>query len=126
MITTIGNVRTRWSRGLSLAGLLLCSAALAATSDSAVLLKVEGAVKNPLALTAADLAQLPRSTAQFERDGETSTYEGVLLYDILVKAGVPLGREMPGKPMASYILATASDGYQVVFAIPEVDPAFEG
>jgi DMSO/TMAO reductase YedYZ molybdopterin-dependent catalytic subunit len=91
-----------------------------------VLLSVEGAVKTPLALTAADLAEMPRTTAPFERGGETATYEGVLLYDILQKAGVPFGKDMPGKPMASYILATARDGYQVVFAIPEIDPAFAG
>jgi hypothetical protein len=97
-----------------------------AEGSSPVLLRVEGAVKTPLALTAEDLAKMPRSTAPFERDGETNTYEGVLLYDILVKAGIPLGKDMPGKPMASYILATASDGYQVVFAVPEVDPVFEG
>jgi hypothetical protein len=127
MIATTGNMRAGRRPGLWLAGLLFCGAALAPAADTpAVLLRVEGAVKTPLALTAEDLAQMPRSTAQFERDGETSTYEGVLLYDILVKAGVPLGREMPGKPMASYILATARDGYQVVFAIPEVDPVFEG
>jgi DMSO/TMAO reductase YedYZ molybdopterin-dependent catalytic subunit len=123
---TPGNVRVMRRRRLSFAGLLLCSATLAVAADSTVLLRVEGAVKTPLALTAEDLAQMPRTTAQFERDGKTSTYEGVLLYDILVKAGVPLGRDMRGKPMASYILATARDGYQVVFAIPEVDPAFEG
>lgn len=126
MTTTTGNARTRRLRGALLAGLLLCSAALAAAADDAVLLRVEGAVKTPLALTAEDLAKMPRTTAKFERDGEINTYEGVLLYDILVKAGIPLGREMPGKPMASYILATASDGYQVVFAVPEVDPVFEG
>jgi hypothetical protein len=126
MTATTGNIRTRRGRGLLLAGMLLCSATLAVAADSAVLLKVEGAVKTPLALTAEDLNQMPRSTAQFERDGETSTYEGVLLYDILVKAGVPFGKDMPGKPMASYILATASDGYQVVFALPEIDPVFAG
>jgi hypothetical protein len=117
---------TKNARGFTLTCLLLCSAAAVLAADSAVLLKVEGAVKTPLALTAEDLAQMPRSTAQFERDGENATYDGVLLYDILVKAGVPFGRDMPGKPMASYILATARDGYQVVFALPEVDPAFAG
>jgi hypothetical protein len=126
MMTTNKTFPTRRVLGSSLAGLLLSAGALASAADAPVLLKVEGAVKTPLALTAEDLAQMPRSTAQFERDGEPSTYEGVLLYDILVKAGVPFGREMPGKPMASYILATARDGYQVVFALPEIDPAFVG
>jgi DMSO/TMAO reductase YedYZ molybdopterin-dependent catalytic subunit len=95
-------------------------------ADAPVLLTVSGEVKTPLSLTAADLAALPRVTEPFEREGETANYEGVLLYDILVKAGVPFGRAMTGKPMASYLLATARDGYQVVFALPEIDPAFMG
>jgi hypothetical protein len=33
---------------------------------------------------------------------------------------------MAGKLMASYLLATARDGYQVVFSLPEIDPAFDG
>jgi hypothetical protein len=33
---------------------------------------------------------------------------------------------MPGKPMASYLLATARDGYAVVFALPEIDAVFMG
>jgi DMSO/TMAO reductase YedYZ molybdopterin-dependent catalytic subunit len=95
-------------------------------ADNQVLLTVEGSVKTPLALSADDLAKMPRNTATLERDGEAATYDGVLLYDILVKAGVRFGRAMTGKPMASYILATARDGYQVVFALPEIDPEFMG
>jgi DMSO/TMAO reductase YedYZ molybdopterin-dependent catalytic subunit len=119
-------IRSAFGAG-RLASFLICaSIATALGGESPILLRVEGAVKTPLALTAEDLAQMPRATAQFERDGENATYEGVLLYDILRKAGVPFGKDMTGKPMASYILATARDGYQVVFAIPEIDPAFAG
>jgi len=106
-------------------GILVFAAALSG-ADGPVLLTVGGAVKTPLSLTAEDLGKMPRTTASFERDGEAATYEGVLLYDLLVKAGVPFGRAMTGKPMASYILATARDGYQVVFALPEIDPEFMG
>ncbi|MBV9504887.1 MAG: hypothetical protein JO323_07765 [Acidobacteriia bacterium] len=112
-------------KALAVSAALLLGLTLQA-SDSPVLLTIEGAVKTPLALTADDLAKMPRTTAMFERDGETAEYEGVLLYDLLVKAGVPFGRAMTGKPMASYILATARDGYQVVFALPEIDPEFMG
>jgi DMSO/TMAO reductase YedYZ molybdopterin-dependent catalytic subunit len=89
-------------------------------------LKVEGAVPTPLLLTAEDLAKMPRTTATLTADGTTVSYEGVLLYDILVKAGWQFGRGMTGKPMASYLIATAKDGYQVVFALPEIDPQFSG
>jgi DMSO/TMAO reductase YedYZ molybdopterin-dependent catalytic subunit len=89
-------------------------------------LQVEGAVATPLSLTTEDLAKMPRATAQLTADGTTSTYEGVLLYDILVKAGWQFGHGMTGKPMASYLIATGKDGYQVVFALPEIDPQFSG
>lgn len=87
---------------------------------------VGGDVPRPLHLTAAELSNMPRAKAALTQQGQTVTYEGVLLYDLLVKAGVPFGKAMTGKPMASYLLLTARDGYQVVFALPELDPKFEG
>jgi hypothetical protein len=119
-------------RGVVLAGLMLVliagSRAAAAQDAVAVptVLRVEGAVVTPLSLTAADLDKMPRATATLTADGNTTTYEGVLLYDILVKAGWPFGRGMTGKGMASYVIATGKDGYQVVFAPAEIDPMFAG
>ena len=108
------------------AGLFFLLSALASAQTSEVLLRVQGDLKTPLALTAEDLAAMPRHTAVQQSDGKDVTYEGVLLYDLLKKAGLPSGHALMGKAMASYILATGSDGYQVVFAIPEVDPDFIG
>jgi len=113
---------------VSLLVLALCVvfglAAIAYAADDPVLLHVEGDVKTPLALTAADVAKMPRATVSFERDGEVATYEGVLLYDILLKAfDVPAGKGLPGD---SYILATARDGFQALIATGEVLPTFAG
>jgi len=91
-----------------------------------VALQVAVAGETPLALTAEDLDKMPRATATLTADGNTTTYEGVLLYDILAKAGWQFGRGMTGKGMASYLIVTARDGYQVVFALPEIDPMFAG
>ena len=102
----------------------LATAQQAAPAPAA--LKVEVAGSAPLELTAADLDKMPRATATLTADGNATTYEGVLLYDILVKAGWQFGRGMTGKGMASYVIATAKDGYQVVFALPELDPMFAG
>jgi DMSO/TMAO reductase YedYZ molybdopterin-dependent catalytic subunit len=120
-------------RGVALFGLMLAllvgghETAFAAPPDAAAaVLKVEGAVTTPLSLTAEDLDKMPRATATLTADGNTTTYEGVLLYDILVKAGWQFGRGMTGKGMASYLIATGKDGYQVVFALPELDPMFAG
>jgi DMSO/TMAO reductase YedYZ molybdopterin-dependent catalytic subunit len=107
--------------------ILLSTVVYAAPDTTAApVLTVTGAVTTQLSLTAEDLDKMPRTTANLTADGSTSTYEGVLLYDILVKAGWQFGRAMTGKPMASYLIATAKDGYQVVFALPEIDPQFSG
>ncbi len=46
------------------------------------------------------------------------------LHEVLKKAGVPSGADLRGKALASYLLATAQDGYQVVFSLAELDPMF--
>jgi len=83
---------------------------------------VTGAVKQPLTLTASDLAAMPRAKAVTDNNGIQTTYEGVWLGDVLKKAGVPLGSGLRGPALAGYVLASASDGYQVVFSIGELDP----
>jgi DMSO/TMAO reductase YedYZ molybdopterin-dependent catalytic subunit len=86
-------------------------------------LTVTGDITTPLALTAADLAKMPRATVSLrEPDGSDVTYEGVSVHDILKRAGAPSGQNLRGKALASYVLAKARDGYQVVFALAELDP----
>jgi hypothetical protein len=91
-------------------------------AQSSPAISVSGDIPKPLSLTAADLATMPRAKATTSNNGIETVYEGVWLSDILKKAGVPLGPNLRGAPLAGYILASASDGYQVVFSIGEVDP----
>ncbi len=56
--------------------------------------------------------------------GLRTTFTGVALRDVLVKVGVPLGEELRGKALSRVIIASAPDGYQVTYAIAEVDAAF--
>jgi hypothetical protein len=51
------------------------------------------------------------------------SYSGVPLSDLLAKQGVPVGKDLHGKALANYIVATGSDGYKVVLALAEIDPA---
>lgn len=68
---------------------------------------------------------MPRETVSIpEQDGTKVEYEGVPLREILKRAGAPQGKDLRGKALASYILAKAHDGYQVVFTLAEVDAAF--
>lgn len=88
-------------------------------------LAVTGDVPTPLMLTDEDLAKMPRQTVSVEdQDGTKVEYEGVPLQEILKRAGAPLGSHLRGKALASYILAKARDGYEVVFGLGELDPAF--
>jgi len=94
--------------------------------DADAKLIIAGDVSNPLTLTKADLAKMPRTSVTVKAEGtdEETTYEGVLLYDILKQAGAPLDKQLMGKALASYVLAEAHDGYQVVYTLTEFDPSF--
>ena len=88
-------------------------------------LAVQGDVAAPVSLTAADLAKMPRQTVSVPApDGSKTVYEGVLLRDVLQKAGVPSGGKLRGKALTTYVIAAARDGYQVVFTPGELDPQF--
>ena len=54
------------------------------------------------------------------------SYSGVPLATLLAMIHAPLGDELHGKALASYIVASGSDGYSVVLSIAEVDPSFHG
>lgn len=95
-----------------------------ATTPAAATLTVGGDVKGPLTITPEELKSWPRTRVEVEDEGRKVVYEGVLVGELLKKAGAPLGTELRGNAIASYVLATASDGYQALFSLAELDPAF--
>jgi DMSO/TMAO reductase YedYZ molybdopterin-dependent catalytic subunit len=105
-----------WTVALAL---IVWSGSLAAQS-----LHIAGDVPHPLTLTKEDLAKMPRSSLSWSDHGPAVTYKGVSLYEILKAAGAPLDKQLSGKALANYLLAEAKDGYQVVFTLAEIDPAF--
>ena len=108
-------------------GLVLSSApnvcAQAQALATAAELRIGGEVSTPLVLTVADLKKMPRKTLSVvnPHDNKTETYEGVLLEELLKKAGVAQGEKLRGAMMASYVVAEAEDGYRVVFSLAELD-----
>ena len=88
-------------------------------------LTVSGDIPSSLILKAEDLAKMPRETVTIpDQDGTKVDYEGVPLREILKRAGAPMEKELRGNALASYVLARAHDGYQVVFTLAEVAPEF--
>jgi DMSO/TMAO reductase YedYZ molybdopterin-dependent catalytic subunit len=86
-------------------------------------LKIGGAVSTLLTLTIADLKGMPRTTLHVTNphENKTETYEGVLLEELLRRAGVSQGDQLRGKRLTTYVIAEAEDGYQVVFSLAELD-----
>src|SRR5262245_15332914 len=96
---------------------------VAAQTDAAVALAIAGDVRTPVSITPAELKALPRTRVEMKDEGKTVVYEGVLVAELLKRAGVPLGSDLRGDAIATYVVASATDGYQVVFSIGELDPA---
>src|ERR1700674_869554 len=103
--------------------LTTCPTALAQSGTAAAELHIGGEVPTPLVLTIADLKKMPRKTLSVvnSHDKKTETYEGVLLEELLQRAGVAHGEHLRGASMATYVVAEAEDGYRVIFSLAELD-----
>ncbi len=87
--------------------------------------KISGEVTTPLEIKPTDVAAMPQTTViRKDKDGRDHTYSGVVLATILQKAGVTLGKDLRGENLTKYVSVEASDGYQVVFALAELDKDF--
>lgn len=72
-----------------------------------------------------DLANMPRSsTSAALHDEKPSLWEGVAISELLQRAGAPAGKQLRGREMTKFVRVTATDGYQVVFSLTELDAAF--
>jgi len=88
-------------------------------------ISIEGEVKKPLKLTVKDLEKYPSAEVKAkDRDGKEHTFKGTLLSVVLDSAGVTLGKQLRGENLVKYVLVTAADNYQVIYALPEIDPEF--
>jgi hypothetical protein len=76
--------------------------------------------------TPATLLEYPQQTVTIfdPHSKKQETYGGVPLIDLLVKLGVQRGKDLMGKALGQYVVATGSDGYRSVVALGEVDPEF--
>lgn len=111
---------------LSLLLALIAPRGAAQTASAPAVLKIGGGVTTPLTLSLADLKGMPRKTLKVinPHDKKTEVYEGVLLSDLFQKAGAPMGHQLRGSAMTTYVAAEGSDGYRVIFSMAELDSDF--
>jgi len=114
----------RWVAALALSACLASAGAQTASnvSDS---VRIDGDVAQALSMGVADLKRLPSHQfdyvspeAEHKGDAKPRHYTGCLLRDVLA-AAKPV-ESKPRELRRSYIVATASDGYQVVFSWAEL------
>jgi len=80
----------------------------------------------PIAYSPAEFRALPHVTVAVhnEHNNSDETYSGVPLATLLAQANVPLGKELRGAALTSYLIASGSDGYSVLLSLAEADPNF--
>lgn len=101
---------------------LLAAAPIPAWAQQLTLRGVDG---QTVAVTPADLADLPQETVELDSHGTLVTYAGPLLFELLARAGAPESAAMHGRQLAKAVRITAADGYQVVLSLGETDPAMK-
>jgi hypothetical protein len=94
----------------------------AALSDKTISIVVDGKATT---LDHTAFAGMPHITVTAAAHNDPpSQWQGVALQDVLGRAAIPTGEALRGRAMARFVRVTASDGYQVIFSIAELDPAF--
>lgn len=88
-------------------------------------LRIEKVGVAPAVLSVTDFSKFPRIEQRVKgHDGKESVYSGVALTELLSRVNAPLGSQLRGKALSQYLLIRSTDGYRVIFALPELDSAF--
>lgn len=131
-------VRTRALAAIALAltlfasglGVTLAQDASPAASPvvAAATIELTGLVTTPTTRSVSDLQTLPVQTAEVDfqsgKGDQHHTYTGVLLWDVLNQAGIATDENVKNDILRFYAVITASDGYQTVISLGEIDPQF--
>lgn len=111
------------TRPRDLLNTLLCCL-LFVSGLSAQTLQVINADGHSTTLNAAQIAGALHVSINARDHDTAAEFDGVPLSTLLSMAGIHLGDTMRGPRMTEALLVEAADGYKVVFALAEVDPAF--
>jgi len=97
-------------------------AALMAGAAAAQTLTVSRGARSET-LSAAQVQALPHVRAQVTQHDQSHDFSGPTLASVLARVGVDVSKPLQGPNLAAAIRVTAADGYQVVLALSEIDPA---
>jgi hypothetical protein len=102
---------------------LLLSLTLQAALLQCQQLTVQPETGKQTVLSRADIEALPHSKVTTGTPDSPVAFDVVTLKSVLERAGITFDK-LSGKRLASCLLVEAADGYRVVIALPELDPAF--
>ncbi len=115
------------ARALAIAG-TLCATALAQAALPSTQLTVTGAVNTAASYDYAALSALPATTQTVSflsgTTSQTHTYTGASLWGVLGLSGIVINPLQKNDILNKVILATATDGYRVVYSAGELSPDF--
>ena len=82
----------------------------------------------PVVLSLTEFQALPHVSLKVHNPhtDKEETYSGAPLATLLSMINVPIGKELHGEALATYLVATGTDGYSVVLSLAEADPSFHG
>lgn len=76
-------------------------------------------------LTSAELAALPQvEVREVAKDSSRIVFRGPTIRDLMTLVGAPTGHALRGPSMLLVVIAEASDGYKVAYALFELDEQF--
>jgi DMSO/TMAO reductase YedYZ molybdopterin-dependent catalytic subunit len=89
---------------------------------------LSGIVSTPGTYTLSKLQALPATTETATYQGPTGsvtdTYTGVTLWNLITAAGLITDPSIKNDLLRDYALVTGTDGYEAIFPLGEIDPAF--
>src|SRR5262245_36853545 len=95
----------------------------ASAADAALV--VHGSASGPQKLSIEDLRKLPaRKVRATPEHRTTADYECTSVAAVLSSTGALAEKSLRGRRLADYLMVKATDGYQAVFALPELDGEF--
>ncbi len=107
---------------LSLAAAIVAASGLLAGTAAAQSVTVSRGARTET-VSAAAFAALPHVKVHVTQHDQSHDFEGVPLGALVAKVGADVSQPLKGKDLSAAIRVTAADGYQVVLALSEIDPA---